>query len=134
MYRYTLTSILVAFGATFLTFAVMSIYGALTKQDLTRWGQIAMFGLIGLLIGTFINILVSIFAPGFGQGMYWILTYVGIGLFVILIAYDSQKLKRMAENANGQNISSLAINGALQLYLDFINIFIRVLLIMGKKK
>lgn len=133
---FTTISIVLVFGATTVTFLVMALYGMFTKQDLTSWGRLAFFGLIGLIIGTILNLIVYFIAPGVAQGIDYILTYLGIGIFLILIAYDTQKLKHMAASAgeNGMGLSALAIQGALALYLDFINLFIRLLAILGKRK
>jgi len=133
---FTTVSIVLVFGATTITFIVMALFGFLTKQDLTSWGRLALFGIIGLIIGSLINILFYFIAPGVAQGIDYVLTYVGIGLFLILIAYDTQKLKKMAASIGegGVGMTGLAIQGALALYLDFINLFIRLLGIMGKRK
>ncbi len=134
--NYRLDSVLVALGATFITFFIMSAYGYLTKTDLTKWGAIAWMALLGVIIGTVVNLVVSLINPGLGDGLYWVLTYIGLGIFVILVAYDSQRIKRIGlhAEASGGNIMSYSIQGALILYLDFINLFIRILSIMGKKK
>ncbi|MEO6729142.1 MAG: Bax inhibitor-1/YccA family protein, partial [Candidatus Dojkabacteria bacterium] len=133
---FTTISIAMTFGATTITFLVMSIYGFVTKQDLTSWGRLAFFGLIGLIIGSILNIILFFLAPGVAQGIDYLLTYIGIAIFLILIAYDTQKLKKMAASIgeDGVGMSRLAIQGALALYLDFINLFIRLLRIMGKRK
>src|SRR5258706_5448497 len=86
MYAYTLDSLLVAFAATFLTFGVMAVYGYFTKSDLSKIGSIAIMGLFGLVIGSIINLIITFTNPGFGQGLYWILTYVGLAIFIILVA------------------------------------------------
>jgi len=133
---YTFQSVAVAFGASFLTFAVMALYGYFTKSDLTRWRSLAIMALIGVLIGTFINLIVSFISPGVSDALYWILTYGGLGVFIILTAADTQKLKQLSYSAETQGgiISSYAAQGALMLYLDFINIFIRILGITGKRR
>ncbi|MEP7103385.1 MAG: Bax inhibitor-1/YccA family protein [Candidatus Dojkabacteria bacterium] len=133
---FTSSSILLVFGATIATFVVMALFGTLTKQDLTSWGRLALFGLLGLIIATVINIVFYLFNPGLAQSFEWVLTYLGVGIFLILIAYDTQKLKTMAASAeqSGLGMANVAIQGALTLYLDFINIFIRLLFIMGKRK
>lgn len=133
--EYTITSILVASVASALTFGVMAVYGFVTKQDLTGWGRLAMFGLIGIIIGSLVNLFVYLISPGFGETMGWIITYLGIGIFIILIAYDTQRLKHLAAEAEKSGmIGSYAIQGALVLYLDFINLFIRLLAIFGKRR
>ncbi|MFS8130828.1 MAG: Bax inhibitor-1/YccA family protein [Candidatus Dojkabacteria bacterium] len=133
---FTTISIVLVFAATTITFLVMAVFGFVTKQDLTSWGRLALFGILGLIIGSIINIAVFFIAPGVAQGIDYVLTYVGIGLFLILIAYDTQRLKKMAASIgeNGMGMTGLAIQGALALYLDFINLFIRLLGIMGKRR
>lgn len=127
---YNLESILLTFVATMITFGVMSVYGAVTKQDLTRWGNIALMGLVGLIIASIINIFAN------SQGLYWITTYAGILIFVILIAYDTQKLKEFGTRAEQANepLHKVALMGALTLYLDLINLFLFLLRIFGQKK
>lgn len=124
---YATDVVAITFLATTLTFAVMAIYGYTTKQDLTKFGNIALMGLFGLIIGSIVNIFAQ------SEAFYWLITYVGVAVFVILIAYDTQKLKAFAAEAEMKNISvsSYAINGALSLYLDFINLFIMLLRIFG---
>lgn len=132
---YEINSIILAFGATGLTFVAMSLYGFLTKQDLTRIGNIALMGLFGLIIASVVNLIAYFFFPGFAQGFSWVLTYIGLGIFIILIAYDSQKLKKLADEAETLDAAGkYAVQGALMLYLDFINIFIRILAIMGRRR
>lgn len=127
---FELSSIYTTFAVTAGTFAVMAFYGMTTKSDLTRIGNLAIMGLFGLIIGTLVNVLLLR-----SSGVDAVLTYVGIFVFVILIAFDNQKLKNYAAVA-GQygNAGKMAIMGALSLYLDFINLFIRLLAIMGKRK
>jgi FtsH-binding integral membrane protein len=86
-------------------------------------------GLIGLLFGLILNIFFA------SDALTWLLTFLGIGIFIVLIAYDTQKLKKYAQmaEANGA-ISSYAIRGALALYLDFVNLFIRLMAIFGRRK
>lgn len=136
MYNYTIASIFFAFAGTAVVFFLLSIYGLVTKTDLTKWGSIAIFGLIGLVIATFINIILAFVNPTLSNGLYWILTYVGVIIFLILIAFDSQKLRMLAAEAEqrGDGIMKYSIQGALILYLDFINLFIRILAITGKRR
>lgn len=126
---YTEGSVLVAFGATAGTFLVMSLYGFFTKSDLTSFGSLATMGLFGLLIGLVLNIFIQ------SDAISTILTFVGIIIFVVLIAYDTQKLKKLGEQAEMEGkVGSYAIRGALELYLDFVNLFIRLLQIFGKRR
>lgn len=133
---YEISSVFIAILATTVTFAVLTVFGLVVKRDLGFFGTIALFGLVGLLVGTFINIIVALINPSLGNGLYWILTYVGIAIFSVLIAVDSQRIKKMglaAESAGG-SIINYSIQGALTLYLDFVNMFIRVMAILGKRR
>lgn len=120
-------TIAIAFGATALTFSAMAVYGYTTKSDLTGWGSLAIMGLIGVIIGGIINIFTRSDALG------WILTYVALAIFIILTAYDVQKLKQYhaAAEQTGKG-GSLAVSAALALYLDFINLLLLILRILGK--
>jgi FtsH-binding integral membrane protein len=131
---YTISSVIVSILAAVLVFGVASLYGIFTKSDLSGWRGFVFMGIFGLIIGTLINFVMFFIAPGFAQGFYWLLTYVGIAIFIVATAYDTQRLKNLAYEGerNGISMGSLAIQGALILYLDFINIFIRVLAIFGK--
>jgi FtsH-binding integral membrane protein len=133
--NYEIGSVISAFLVAFLTFAVMSVVGVVVKRDLTTLGGFLMFGLIGVILGTVINLILSFLLPGLSSVFSWILTYVGLGIFIALVAVDTQRLKLMAAEAENKGISSssLAIQGALMLYLDFINIFIRLLAIFGRR-
>jgi FtsH-binding integral membrane protein len=128
---YTATSIAAAFALSAGVFAMMSIYGFVTKQDLTKWGQIAMMGLFAVIIASIVNAIFFL-----SDGFAAIMNYVVVGIFVVLIAYDTQKIKRVAETSGGDmtTLNKASIQLALQLYLDFINLFLRILRIMGKRK
>ncbi len=129
LYGYTATSIATTFGATAVTFAIMSVYGLTAKQDLTKFGQLAIMGVIGLLVGSVINIFVA------SDAFSWVLTYFGIAVFVVLVAYKSQQIKsfyQMGEQTG--NSSKYALFAAFSLYLSFINIFILLLRIFGKRR
>lgn len=115
---YTPASLLTVFSITAGTFGVMSAVGYYTKQDLTKFGQIMFFGLIGLIIASIVNFFMQ------NEMMYWILSYVGVAVFVGLIAYDTQKIKAYALMESEEMRKKGAILGALALYLDFINLFI----------
>jgi len=129
VFAYTEASVFLAFAATAGTFMLMSAYGLLTKADLTSWGNLAFMGLAGLLFGLLLNIFFA------SDTFSWILTFVGIAIFIVLIAYDTQKLKQYAQIAESQGAgASYAIRGALALYLDFVNLFIRLLSIFGRRK
>jgi FtsH-binding integral membrane protein len=126
---YTDASITATFGVTAGTFAVMSVIGYVTKVDLTRLGGFLLMGLIGVMLGSIVNLFLQ------NSALYWIITYVGILVFVGLTAYDTQKLKRMAAaGLSGEAERKASIIGALRLYLDFINLFLMLLRVMGRRR
>jgi len=127
---YTSASISSTFLVTAGTFGAMSAYGYFTKKDLTKIGNLAMMALIGIIIASVVNIFMR------SEMMHWIITYLGVAIFVGLTAYDTQKLKTIAYRGfdNGENMEKSAILGALTLYLDFINLFIFLLRIFGDRK
>lgn len=127
---YTASSVATVFFITAGTFAVMAFIGYTTKTDLTSMGKILMMALIGLIIATIVNLFVK------SSGFTLILSYVGVLIFVGLTAYDSQKIKEMLMQAPdaGEGAQKLALLGALSLYLDFINLFIYLLRIFGKRE
>jgi uncharacterized protein len=127
---YTTESIASTFMITGVTFGVMSLYGYTTKQDLSKIGNILFMALIGFIIASVVNIFLR------SEALYWIVTYAGILIFVGLTAWDTQRIKRMSMNiaANDEvNIQRLAILGALMLYLDFINLFLLLLRVLGNR-
>lgn len=126
---YTKSSIASTFFICSGTFAAMSLFGYFTKQDLTKWGNILIMLLIGLIIATLVNLFIA------NKWIYWITTYAGVFIFIGLIAYDTQKLKEMSAIAVEENEGTrkMALLGALTLYLDFINLFIYLLRIFGKR-
>lgn len=125
---FTAESIASTFFITAGTFAAMSIYGFLTKTDLTKLGNLCLMALIGLIIASVVNLFLK------SDTMYWIVTYVGVLIFIGLIAYDTQKIKALATLHDNEQTQKLAICGALSLYLDFINLFIMLLRIFGQRK
>lgn len=126
---YTQGSISLTFFVTALTFGVMSAYGYFTKKDLTSWGNLLMMALVGLVISSIFNLFMK------NEILYWITTYAGILIFVGLTAYDTQKIKNMNMiGADGETARKGAIMGALTLYLDFINLFLLLLRLLGRKK
>lgn len=126
---YTSSSITSTFFITAGTFAVMSIYGYTTKTDLTKIGKILFMLLIGLIIASVVNIFMH------SSTLYWIISYAGVAIFVGLIAYDTQKIKRMFVKIGGDEeaLKKISILGALILYLDFINLFLFLLRILGRR-
>lgn len=127
---FTTESIASTFFITAATFGVMSAYGYFTKKDLTSIGNIALMALIGLIIASLVNLFLQ------NETIYWITTYAGILIFVALTAYDTQKVKAMnvIGNAGTEEDKKEAIMGALTLYLDFINLFLLLLRVFGKRK
>jgi uncharacterized protein len=127
---YTSESIASTFFITAGTFGAMSIYGYTTKSDLSRWGNLLFMALIGLVIASIANLLMK------SSTLYWITTFVGVILFVALTAYDTQKIKNanVIGNEGTEDDHKEAIMGALTLYLDFINLFLYLLRLFGKRK
>ena len=126
---YTYTSIAQAFLASAATFGVMSLYGSTTKRDLSTAGNLLVMALIGFLIGSIINLFWA------NSALYWVLTYLGIAVFIGLTAWDTQQIKRMSEQAHDDTTARrLAIFGALKLYLDFINLFLLLLRVFGSSR
>jgi FtsH-binding integral membrane protein len=126
---YTTQSIFTTFLITSAMFGSLAVFGAVTKMDLSKVGAIAFAALIGLIIATVVNIFVA------NSTLYWITTYAGVIIFAALTAYDMQKLKQIGEQGvGGEQESKLAVFGALQLYLDFINLFLFLLRIFGQQR
>lgn len=127
---YTASSIATVFFITAGTFGVMALIGYTTKTDLTSIGKYLFMALIGLIIATLVNMFIK------SEGFTYILSYIGVLIFVGLTAYDSQKIKQMLLQAPdaGEGAQKLALLGALTLYLDFINIFIYLLRIFGRRE
>lgn len=126
---YTASSISTVFFITAGTFGVMALIGYTTKVDLSSMGKILLMALVGIIIATLVNLFVK------SEGMTMILSYIGVLVFVGLTAYDSQKIKQMLMEAPdaGEVGQKLALLGALSLYLDFVNLFIYLLRIFGKR-
>ncbi|MBR1484626.1 MAG: Bax inhibitor-1/YccA family protein [Prevotella sp.] len=126
---YTMSSITSVFFITAGTFATMAAFGYFTKTDLSSLGKILLMALIGIIIATIVNIFMK------SSGLELILNYLGVLVFVGLTAYDSQKIKEMmlAAPDAGETAQKLALLGALSLYLDFINLFLYLLRIFGRR-
>jgi hypothetical protein len=127
---YTRSSIASTFLVASGTFAAMSLYGYATKRDLTGWGSFLFMGLIGIVIASVVNIFLH------SEMITWVTTYLGVFIFVGLTAYDTQKIKMIGQGgfADGDSQRKAAILGALTLYLDFINLFLMLLRIMGNRR
>ena len=128
---YTMESVASTFFITAGTFAAMAIVGTVTKKDLSSIGQILFMALIGIIIATIVNIFLK------SSMMSYIISYVGVAVFVGLTAYDAQKIKNMIHQY-GTDLSDdnmkLALMGSLSLYLDFINLFLYLLRIFGSRR
>jgi FtsH-binding integral membrane protein len=126
---YTATSIASVFFITAGTFGAMALVGYTTKTDLSSMGKILFMALIGLIIASVVNIFVG------SKGLDLIISYVGVLIFVGLTAWDTQKIKNMLLEAPdaSESMQKIALLGALTLYLDFINLFIYLLRIFGKR-
>lgn len=120
---YTSSSIASTFLITSGMFGAMSLYGYLTKSDLTSWGSFLFMGLVGVVIASIVNIFLN------SSMLYWIMSFCGIIVFTGLTAYDTQKIK------NQGNVGTKgAVLGALTLYLDFINMFLIMLRLFGNRR
>jgi len=125
---YQLSSIINIFFSTAIMFALLALYGARTKKDLSSLGRLAYFGLIGLIIALVINIFIG------NSGLDLALSFLGVIIFTILTAYDVQKIKALARSLGASDPSRVVVLGALKLYLDFINLFLSLLRIFGRRK
>jgi FtsH-binding integral membrane protein len=128
---YTRSDITSAFLAAAVMFGVVSFWATVTKKDLSSWGHYLFMGLIGLIVAGLINMFFynSLFAT--------VYSYIGVLLFTGLAAYDTQMIKRMSDQMSGQvdeaSYIKISILGALRLYLDFINMFLFILRIFGRR-
>ncbi|MGH2574798.1 MAG: Bax inhibitor-1/YccA family protein [Ignavibacteria bacterium] len=127
---YTSSSIAYTFFITAFMFAATSVFGYITKIDLSRIGGFLMMALIGLIIASVVNIFVA------SSTLDWIISYAGVIIFVGLTAYDTQKIKNMSMgiDSSSEEGSKASIMGALALYLDFINLFLFLLRILGRRR
>jgi hypothetical protein len=126
---YTSSSIATAFFVTAGTFGIMSLYGYFTTADLSSLGHMCFMGLIGLVLASVVNMWFR------NPTVMWITTYAGVLIFIGLTAYDTQKIKGMFRgDEDDEEEEKEAISGALALYLDFINLFLDILRIMGQRR
>ena len=128
---YTMSSIATTFFVTAGTFGATALYGYVTKKDLTRIGNLCIMGVIGLIIASLVNLFLQ------NSMMDLIISYIGVLLFVGLTAYDSQKIKQLLSDDSieiNETTQKIALMGSLTLYLDFINLFIYLLRILGDRK
>jgi FtsH-binding integral membrane protein len=129
-YVYTESSIISTFLTTALMFGVMSLYGYVTKADLTSMGSMSIMVLFGLIIGMFVNMFIK-------SALFdYVLSGIGVVVFVLLTAYDTQRIKQLARPmlVEQEMIGKVTLLGALTLYLDFINLFLFLLRFMGNRR
>ena len=124
---YTGSSVATAFFVTAGMFGALAVYGSVTKRDLTAMGRFMFMGLIGLVIAS----VVSLFWQN--DAMQFVMGVIGVLVFSGLIAYDTQRLQGMALQVQGDQAGSYAILGALSLYLNFINLFLSLLRLFGRR-
>jgi FtsH-binding integral membrane protein len=125
---YTGTSIVSAFVVTAGAFGALAVFGTFTKRSLAGVGQFMFMGLIGLIIASIVNIF------WFSSALYFVISVVGVIVFTGLTAWDAQRLKQMAVSLPDGRVGSYAVVGALELYLDFINLFFFILRLLGGRR
>lgn len=127
---YTTSSLYGTFAAAAGMFGLMSVVGYTTNTDLTKFGSLMMMGLVGIIVASIINWFIG------SEGLSYIVSFIGVLVFTGLTAYDVQKLKRIGAGAEfgNETTSKLVILGALNLYLDFINLFLFLLRLFGGRK
>lgn len=128
---YRIGTIYTAFFVTAGTFAAMSLWAMTTKRDLSGLGHFLMMGLIGIIIASVVNFFIG------SSSLYYLISYAGVGIFTLLTAYDTQRIKAMSDSmSHGSDEATymrLSIMGALKLYLDFINMFLFILRLFGRR-
>ena len=133
-YAFSLSSIGLCFVSASAMFFLMAVYGTTTKSDLTTAGKYLSMALIGVLIASLLNGLLYLFGAGSGM-LGWLISVASVVIFTGLAAYDSQKILRASYRADGSDTySKIAVLGALELYLDFINIFLSLLRLFGRSR
>ena len=125
---YTASSIAQTFFITAAVFAAMSIYGYFTSNDLSRFGSIMFMALIGLIVCSLVNMFFK------SSTMDWIISFAGVLIFIGLSAWDTQKIKYMTAYADESMVGKIATIGALNLYLDFVNLFLYLLRFFGDSR
>jgi uncharacterized protein len=126
---YTGASIARVFFITGGTFAAMSLYGYTTKRDLTQLGSFMFMGLIGIVIASLVNLFLQ------NGMMQFLICVIGVIVFVGLTAYDTQSIKEMYYEGDGSEIAGKkAVMGALRLYLDFVNLFMMLIQLLGVRR
>ncbi|HTO64604.1 MAG TPA: Bax inhibitor-1/YccA family protein [Bradyrhizobium sp.] len=126
---YTGSSITRVFFISAATFGALSIWGYATRQDLSRFGTFLFMGLIGVVIASLVNLFLR------SSGLDWLISIIGVGVFAGLTAYDTQRIKGMYDRGDdAASAGRKAVMGALTLYLDFINLFMMMLRLMGNRR
>ena len=130
---YTSGSVIGCFASAAVMFGIMAFMGYTTNKDLTSFGRIMTMGLIGIVVAMLINFFLN------SDGLDYLISIIGVAVFTGLTAYDAQKLKRISigleyEGIGTANVRKLSIMGALRLYLDFVNLFLMLLLLFGRRK
>ncbi len=125
---YELGSIAYTFFITAGVFGAMSVYGMVTKNDMTKVGSYCVMALIGLIIASVVNLFMK------SSGLEWIISIAGVAIFIGLTAWDTQKIKNAAFSIDPSQTGKLATIGALSLYLDFINLFLYLLRFFGNSR
>ncbi|AKC59912.1 Bax inhibitor-1 family protein [Blochmannia endosymbiont of Polyrhachis (Hedomyrma) turneri] len=128
---YTASSIASTFIVTAGMFGTMTCYGYTTKRDLSSLGNLLFMAMIGIILGSVVNLWLK------STPLMWLITYIGVVIFVALTAYDTQKLKSMGATLamdNKEQVRKYSILGALTLYLDFINLFLMMIRIFGNRR
>lgn len=129
MMLYTGTSVFRVFLITAATFGAMSLYGYTTKKDLTSMGSFMIMGLWGIIIASLVNLFMQ------SSTLYWVISYISVAVFVGLTAYDTQRIRSFYASYDSEDVlTRKAVSGALALYMDFINLFLDLLRIMGDRK
>lgn len=125
-------AIISAFTGTVVLFTVLAIYGYVTKEDLSKYRSILMVGLIALIVMGGINFFIQ------SDGLMWISSMLGVAVFIVFIAYDVNRIKNnviaYALEEDASILDKIEIHGALSLYLDFVNLFLYILRILGRRK
>ena len=124
---YTGETVLLAFVTAVGMFAVMAIIGATTKKNLSAMGQALLAALVGVVIASVVNMFLQ------SSGMSFIISLISVVIFAGLIAYDNQRIRYVFEETGGQVQEGWAISLALQLYLDFVNLFLHLLRLLGRR-
>ena len=125
-------AIISAFTGTVVLFTVLAIYGYVTKEDLSKYRSILIVGLIALIVMGAINFFIQ------SDGLMWISSMLGVAVFIVFIAYDVNRIKNnvisYALHEDAGILDKIEIHGALSLYLDFVNLFLYILRILGRRK